>query len=189
MTAAEVTLLLASAPDARYLCGGDTAQCITRGVGFRFQQLTSLFYDTEKPLERHTLCVNYRSHAGIQRLCSFIVERLTADDAYVDRCVACPEATRRGLSERTPPCRLPSEQPYFNGPLVELVLTDSVGTLSDALFTDGQLFQAGGSFATELGAHQCCIVRNEAAKRNLPVEFSDSLVFTVEESKVGSPKP
>jgi superfamily I DNA/RNA helicase len=63
--------------------GGDTAQTIASGVGFRFQDLRALFYDRfiEKDKTKHIppisfLTQNYRSHSGILQLGNSVLELL-----------------------------------------------------------------------------------------------------------------
>ena len=70
---AELELLLKVAGSPRhFVIFGDTAQTISRGVGFRFADVKSLFYRAEVaggdgPCEpiMHELACNYRTHDGI----------------------------------------------------------------------------------------------------------------------------
>ena len=100
MTQAELSLLLKVAHDKNqvYFCG-DTAQTISRGVGFRFEELTTMFYhlgeaqkadicrrgmrveDVPKSALVHVpevskLTVNYRTHNGILGAASQVVSLL-----------------------------------------------------------------------------------------------------------------
>ena len=75
-TQAELVLVLKLArfPNSSFLAG-DTAQTIARGVGFRFADLKTLFHDMGyKVRDPHKLTHNYRSHTGVLRLASNIVD-------------------------------------------------------------------------------------------------------------------
>jgi len=91
---AELALLIKTASDPNSLfLTGDTAQGITRGVGFRFEDLKSLFYyaqqeaqATQAVIQRPKVEVpktvlhlkyNYRSHGGILSMASSVIELLT----------------------------------------------------------------------------------------------------------------
>ena len=83
LTQAELSLLLEVAHDknAVYLCG-DTAQTISRGVGFRFADVRTLFHAHCERGEAAmpalcSLAINYRTHAGIVDCAAAVVELLT----------------------------------------------------------------------------------------------------------------
>tara|TARA_B100000768_G_scaffold124073_1_gene114771 strand:+ start:103 stop:486 length:384 start_codon:yes stop_codon:yes gene_type:complete len=84
LTQAELSLLLEVAHDknAVYLCG-DTAQTISRGVGFRFADVRTLFHAHCERGEAAmpalcSLAINYRTHAGIVDCAAAVVELLTS---------------------------------------------------------------------------------------------------------------
>ena len=67
---------------------GDTAQSIMRGISFRFNDLRSLFHRASKQSlcslhpsrisvpQLHELTINFRSHSGILRLATSVIELL-----------------------------------------------------------------------------------------------------------------
>ena len=59
--------------DGFFICG-DTAQTITRGVGFRFTDVRLLFDGRPKPAQ---LITNYRTHSGILTAANALVSLLT----------------------------------------------------------------------------------------------------------------
>ena len=95
-TQAELKLffMVCGAPQNGFFFAGDTAQTIERGVGFRFADLRSLFYEETQPVPGTLLVVfaslfivraavwqltrNFRSHAGILNLASSVVDVLEA---------------------------------------------------------------------------------------------------------------
>ncbi len=171
-TQAELCLLIRCCqnPNDMFLTG-DTAQTIMRGISFRFEDLKTLFYharDSMKALGKVTavevprmyqLVHNYRSHAGILRLASSVVELLT-----------------RFFPNSFDP--LKRDQGLFEGPRPIL--------LESCSFTDLAMLLQGNKRKTsqiEFGAHQAILVANEAARDSLPEELSLGLVLTIFESK------
>ncbi|XP_060580921.1 TPR and ankyrin repeat-containing protein 1-like [Ruditapes philippinarum] len=176
-TQAELFLLirLCKNPNDMFLTG-DTAQSIMRGIAFRFEDLKTLFFHikqntkakksskSSKSLEVHVpqlhqLTYNYRSHAGILKLASSILEVLVR---------FFPESFDR----------LEPDQGLFPGP--EPILIES------CTFSDLAVLLSGNRRETsniEFGAHQVILVYNEEAKENLPEELSCGLVLTIYESK------
>ena len=149
---------------------GDTCQCIAHGVGFRFQDLRSLFHyenqrnpDIGVP-EIHTLSTNYRTHSGILKLANSIVDIM----AYYFRDTVDVDPKSREVA-------------HFKGPRPLLLTQSSTEELVCLL--------AGGSASTEekstieFGAHQAIIVRNQQAKETLPAEFQGALCLTTNEAK------
>ena len=140
---------------------GDTAQTISRGVGFRFADVKQLLYRHGDKVEPtvHQLSCNYRTHHGIVLCSSLLVSLMlklfpNSIDALIE-----PE---RGHFPGPPPALLPDVDAAS---LVESMLAaDDVG-------------------ATEMGANQAVLVRNDDAKTRLPPELRNGLVLTVEESK------
>ena len=140
--------------DGFFICG-DTAQTISRGVGFRFTDVRSLFGGRPK---LQPLLVNYRTHAGVLSAANAIVALLMR---------LFPNTLDRLKDEQghflgPPPALLPETSPQS---VAELMLpADDVGML-------------------EMGANQVVLVRSEAAKARLPLFLQSGLVLTVEESK------
>lgn len=159
---AEVKLLIELAGDKNglFLCG-DTAQTISRGVGFRFADVKALFHGLDPsaatPALEH-LSLNYRTHTGI---------------------VNCAAAVVQLLLERFPTAvdKLPSERGHFYGPPPALLHETDPDALVETMLA------AGDVGLTEMGANQVVIVRSEACKDRLPVELRAGLSLTVEESK------
>ncbi|KAJ7434686.1 P-loop containing nucleoside triphosphate hydrolase protein [Mycena galericulata] len=169
----------------RYLCpntqglfwAGDTAQTINVGSSFRFNELKAFFFRIERrrqkkhpefgfqaaaPPRTFQLTVNYRSHSGIVNCAHSVIEVITK---------LWPDAI--DLLER--------ERGTVDG------LRPIFFTSWDSENIDSKQFlfgnQASGSY-NELGAHQCIIVRNEAAKENLQKEVGEiGLIMTLPESK------
>jgi hypothetical protein len=98
---------------------GDTAQTIARGVGFRFSDLRSLFnrVDSEQASltvrtpTPYSLVTSYRSHAGVLRLASAVVEVLYR---FFPRAI-----DNLGL-----------DQGLFEGPKPKLLLVDDIAELT-----------------------------------------------------------
>ena len=159
-------------PSGILLCG-DSAQTIARGVGFRFADIRTLFYDESQrrkvlglsgpPLavpRINCLELNYRTHTGV------------LDAAAV--CVAC----LRLLFPLTVDA-LPRERAFFDGqrPLL-------LPTLSE---TDLSILLSGAdrnASTVEFGAHQVILVRSTEAAARLPLALRTSaLVMTVPQAK------
>ena len=159
-------------PSGILLCG-DSAQTIARGVGFRFADIRTLFFDESQrrkalglsgpPLavpRINCLELNYRTHTGV------------LDAAAV--CVAC----LRLLFPLTVDA-LPRERAFFDGqrPLL-------LPTLSE---TDLSILLSGAdrnASTVEFGAHQVILVRSTEAAARLPLALRTSaLVMTVPQAK------
>jgi hypothetical protein len=164
LTQAELALLLEVAhdKDALYLCG-DAAQTISRGVGFRFADVRTLFHahsergEAAMPALR-SLTINYRTHAGI---------------------VDCAAAVVELLARLFPTTldRLEPERGHFPGPPPALLPETDPASLQETLLGADELGLG------EMGANQVVLVRSEAAKARLPAFLLAGLVLTVEESK------
>ncbi|KFV47944.1 TPR and ankyrin repeat-containing protein 1, partial [Gavia stellata] len=170
-TQAELALLMKciNDPNAMFLTG-DTAQSIMKGVAFRFSDLRSLFHyasknsmnkkqRVRKPKRIYQLYQNYRSHSGILRLASGVVDLL---QHYF------PESFDR----------LPKDCGLFDGPKPTV--------LESCSFSDLAILLRGNKRKTqpiEFGAHQVVLVANETAKEKIPEELSLALVLTVYEAK------
>jgi superfamily I DNA/RNA helicase len=86
-TMAEIYLLMRLTDPNFSFLAGDTAQTIARGVGFRFSELKTLFNEMNqegsakaqrmiRTPSPHSLPTSYRSHVGVLRLASAVVEVL-----------------------------------------------------------------------------------------------------------------
>ncbi|XP_069071086.1 TPR and ankyrin repeat-containing protein 1 isoform X1 [Pleurodeles waltl] len=171
-TQAELALLMRciNDPNSMFLTG-DTAQSIMKGVSFRFSDLRSLFHyasihcskdkhcAVRKPKRIYQLYQNYRSHSGILRLASGVVDLL---QYYF------PESFDR----------LPRDCGLFDGPKSTLLESCSVSDLAILLRGNKRRTQP-----IEFGAHQVILVANEMAKEKIPEELSLALVLTIYEAK------
>lgn len=153
------------------LVAGDTAQCIARGLGFRFTDVRTLFYHDNarreaaglQPVELpsiDTLEINYRTHAGVLDAASVCI------DALIRR---FPNAIDR----------LPRERAHFRGSppmlLKELNTTDLALLMSGTSKADSQV---------EFGAHQAVLVRDLHALAQLPPEMRrGAITMTVPQAK------
>ena len=172
-TQAELSLLIRCSRDPNGLFfTGDTAQSIMRGIAFRFNDLKSLFFYSQQsyqslgfqagvqvPNTLYQLTHNYRSHAGILRLASSVVDLLLH---YF------PESFDR----------LEKDQGLFEGPKPVLLESCSFGDL--AMILRGNRRQ---SSRIEFGAHQVILVASEAARAQMPDELKQGLILTIYESK------
>ncbi|KFP74594.1 TPR and ankyrin repeat-containing protein 1, partial [Acanthisitta chloris] len=170
-TQAELALLMkcVNDPNAMFLTG-DTAQSIMKGVAFRFSDLRSLFHyasknsmnkkqRVRKPKRIYQLYQNYRSHSGILRLASGVVDLLQH---------FFPESFDR----------LPQDRGLFDGPKPTVLESCSVSDLAILLRGNKRKTQP-----IEFGAHQVVLVANETAKEKIPEELSLALVLTIYEAK------
>ncbi|NXN99379.1 TRNK1 protein, partial [Rhinopomastus cyanomelas] len=170
-TQAELAVLMKSIndPNAMFLTG-DTAQSIMKGVAFRFSDMKSLFHyasknsvnkkhRVRKPKRIYHLYQNYRSHSGILRLASGVIDLL---QYYF------PESFDR----------LPKDCGLFDGPKPTLLESCSVSDLAILLRGNKRKTQP-----IEFGAHQVVLVANDAAKEKLPEELNLALVLTIYEAK------
>ncbi|NXX51843.1 TRNK1 protein, partial [Tricholaema leucomelas] len=170
-TQAELALLMKciNDPNSMFLTG-DTAQSIMKGVAFRFSDLKSLFHyasknsvskkqRVRKPKRLYQLYQNYRSHSGILRLASGVVDLL---QHYF------PESFDR----------LPKDCGLFDGPKPTLLESCSVSDLAILLRGNKRKTQP-----IEFGAHQVVLVANETAKERIPEELHLALVLTIYEAK------
>ena len=172
-TQSELSLLIRCCRDPNGLFfTGDTAQSIMRGVAFRFSDLKSLFYYARQayhtvgiqaaiqvPNRLYQLTHNYRSHAGILRLASSVVDMLLHffPDSFD---------------------KLEKDQGLFEGPKPVLLESCSFGDL--AMILRGNRRQ---SSRIEFGAHQCILVVSDEARDQMPDELKHGLVLTIYEAK------
>ncbi|CAE1296780.1 unnamed protein product [Acanthosepion pharaonis] len=172
-TQAELCLLiqLSENPNQMFLTG-DTAQNIMRGVSFRFSDLKSLFFYAKEqsasskrsqaihcPKSLYKLPHNYRSHQGILKLASSVIDILF-----------------RYFSDSFDPMQ--KDQGLFDGPKPKLLEFCSLENLAMLLRRDKQ--QASN---IEFGAHQAILVVNNESREKLPEVLSTGLVLTIFEAK------
>lgn len=173
-TQAELSLLIRCCrfPNDLFFTG-DTAQSIMRGIAFRFDDLKSLFHHAKKaagiredhhdfirvPKRLYQLTHNYRSHAGILRLASSVVDLLL-------------HYFRDSFD------RLQKDQGLFEGP--KPVLLESCSPTDLAMILQGNQRQ---SSRIEFGAHQVVLVASNEARETMPDELKHGLVMTIYEAK------
>ena len=173
-TQAELSLLIRCCrfPNDLFFTG-DTAQSIMRGIAFRFDDLKSLFHHAKKaagikgdhhdfirvPKKVYQLTHNYRSHAGILRLASSVVDLLLYyfRDSFD---------------------RLQKDKGLFEGP--KPVLLESCSPADLAMILQGNQRQ---SSRIEFGAHQVVLVVSNEARAKMPEELKHGLVMTIYEAK------
>ncbi|KAG6919462.1 hypothetical protein DXG01_005721 [Tephrocybe rancida] len=156
---------------------GDTAQTISVGSAFRFDDLKAFLFRVEKrrveKQQRHStiegsqiapktfqLATNYRSHAGIVNCAQSVIELITRFWPYSIDTLA-PE---KGIVEGLKPV-------FLNG------------WDEDNVRYEQFLFGSSGSHI-EFGAQQCILVRDDSARRKLQEQVGDiGLIMTLYESK------
>ena len=142
---------------------GDTAQSIARGVGFRFAEVRRVFHflPNVKAPELQALPYNYRSHTGILRLASGILEVL--------------QTLYPGSFDK-----LDHDRGFFRGPLPQALLACGVDDLAIMLRSNRRSHSAT---SIEFGARQVILVANESAKDSMPDTLSDAVILTIVEAK------
>ncbi|XP_048589125.1 TPR and ankyrin repeat-containing protein 1 isoform X2 [Nematostella vectensis] len=172
-TQAELSLLIRCSRDPNGLFfTGDTAQSIMRGIAFRFSDLKSLFYYAQQsyhsvgiqsgvrvPDQLYQLTHNYRSHVGILKLASCVVDLLV---------YFFPDSFDR----------LRKDQGLFDGP--KPVLLESCSFSDLAMILQGNKRR---SSRIEFGAHQVILVASDESRQSMPDELKHGLVMTIYEAK------
>ncbi|KZT08921.1 uncharacterized protein LAESUDRAFT_675409 [Laetiporus sulphureus 93-53] len=170
-----VLRMLCNNPDNGLFWAGDTAQTISIGSSFRFDDLKSFLYRIEvntvsgpsasdfvpkKQPRSFQLAVNYRSHAGIVKCAHSVIELITKFWPHaIDNL-----AEERGIIEGLKPV-------FFTG------------WDEDSVRYEQFLFGESGS-QIEFGAQQCILVRDDAARDRLRAQVGDiGLIMTIYESK------
>ncbi|EJF58549.1 hypothetical protein DICSQDRAFT_172899 [Dichomitus squalens LYAD-421 SS1] len=150
---------------------GDTAQTISVGSAFRFNDLKAFLYRVEEAnagenAEKRTqpesfhLAVNYRSHAGIVDCAHSVIELITQFWPHAIDALAPEQGMIHGL------------KPVFFS-----------GWDQNTVRYEQFLFGEAGSHI-EFGAEQCILVRDEAARDKLRAQVGDiGLIMTLYESK------
>ncbi|KAF8837940.1 hypothetical protein BDN67DRAFT_908328 [Paxillus ammoniavirescens] len=152
---------------------GDTAQTISAGSSFRFDDLKAFLYRIEKDQSTHLiqersvthptafqLAINYRSHGGIVNCAHTVIERIT----------------------RFWPDAIDGLQPE-HGTVDGLKPVFFHGWDQDTVRYEQFLFGESGSHI-EFGAQQCILVRDDEARDKLREQVGDvGLIMTLYESK------
>ncbi|KAH7101458.1 hypothetical protein BKA62DRAFT_176919 [Auriculariales sp. MPI-PUGE-AT-0066] len=161
-------------PDGLFWAG-DTAQTISVGSSFKFADLKAFLYSVEKkrladmsksfpsePPEMFQLTVNYRSHGGIVKCAHSMIDLISR---------FWPDSIDN----------LAAEQSVVDG-TKPLFFTGEHRDGGRALYN--QLFLDHDDQPVDFGAHQCIIVRHEAAKAWLEETFGEvANILTVFEAK------
>ena len=179
-TQAELALFVRVASEKNELLfSGDTVQTIAAGVGFRFEDLKSIFkHEADRQSQEmsakaqsipaawkvkvpvvNTLTVNYRTHNGILKAAAGVVDLL---EKFFPKSIDS----------------LPRERGFFDGPKPML--------LAETNDDDATVMIVGADRKhkkIEFGAHQVLLVRNQRAKDDLPKAFKECLAMTILESK------
>ncbi|XP_022085705.1 TPR and ankyrin repeat-containing protein 1-like isoform X3 [Acanthaster planci] len=171
-TQAELALLIQCSQDPNSLfLTGDTAQCIMRGVAFRFKDLKSLFHYANKsakalgkptaatvPKKVYHLTINYRSHSGILNLAAAVLELMSHFfPLSFDRLVP--------------------DQGLFAGPLPVILGSSNVHDLPSLL----RKREDDETSEIEFGADQVILVADDSAKQ--PEVLAKGVVMTISEAK------
>ncbi|GBE78672.1 predicted protein [Sparassis crispa] len=157
-------------PETGLFWAGDTAQTISVGSAFRFNDLKAFLYRietnggteamTRTQPESFQLAVNYRSHAGIVNCAHSVIELITRFWPHAIDTLADEKGIIDGL------------KPVFFS-----------GWDEDSVRYEQFLFGESGSHI-EFGAQQCILVRDDRAREKLREQVGDiGLIMTLYESK------
>ena len=145
-----------------FFFSGDTAQCIMKGISFRFEDIKSMFKDFNAiPPKWKKLTVNHRSHSGITQLAASVIELLSHYFPY-------------SLDWR----KVPVDKSHIEGPKPVLI-TSSLPI--DELFV--LLRGDHNESSIDFGADQAVIVRDEEAVKNIPKFLSSGIVLSIPQCK------
>ena len=161
LTPGTIALLMAITKE-KLVFSGDTAQTIAKGVGFRFCDLETLFYESElaKP-NIYQLTMNFRTHNQILGLANSIVALLEA---------LFPQTIDK----------MGKEVSDIDGPMPKIIVSPDHVHLFYLLFG----FEKDPSKSeVQFGCNQVIIVRNQDAKKKLHPLLSHALCLTVFEAK------
>ncbi|CAD8176793.1 unnamed protein product [Paramecium octaurelia] len=167
-----VLLLLCKITEQGLFFSGDTAQNIAKGVGFRFQDLKSLFRKPEitynakqNDLKIHQLTINFRSHNNILQLANCLVSILE---------IFFPNTIDKLKKERS---NISGPKPILvNGDKDELFYL-----LSGEQADKNQ--QVGQRLPIEFGCNQVVLVKDQDSKKDIPSILQHALVLTIYEAK------
>ena len=171
---AECELCMLLSDKNALVMAGDTCQTISRSA-FRFESLRALFFaKREQELKQRVpeqmltvvpdvsqLSTNYRSHAGILGAANLVVK--TIERLFPGSIDVLDEEL--GAFDGTKPLLLPDKDLHSLSKFVHARMG------------------ADKNAPISFGSNQAVIVRTSASKAQLPAEFRESLVLTVEESK------
>ncbi|KAI9566690.1 hypothetical protein HD554DRAFT_2315329 [Boletus coccyginus] len=152
---------------------GDTAQTISAGSSFRFDDLKAFLYRIEHGQSKHLiqdrsvtdptpfqLTVNYRSHGGIAKCAHTVIERITRFWPNAIDGLQREKGTIDGLRPK-----------FFRGWDQDTVQYE-------------QLLFGTSESRVEFGAHQCILVRDDEAAEKLQKEVGEiGLIMTLYDSK------
>lgn len=158
---ATITLLIHVTKE-KLMFSGDTAQTIAKGVGFRFCDLETLFYDSElaKP-NIYQLTMNFRTHNQILTMANSIVALLeTLFPQTIDK--------------------MDKETSMIDGPRPKVISSSDHVHLFYVLFGFEKNQQISHA---QFGCNQVIIVRTQETKEKLHPLLSHALCLTVFEAK------
>ncbi|KAL8690994.1 MAG: hypothetical protein Q9218_003687 [Villophora microphyllina] len=166
----DIELFLSIVSDGRgFHAAGDNAQAISQESTFRFEDVKALVYEHFSDRGRQEfasptmfkLGVNYRSHDGIIKLASLVMDLLWK---------AFPETVDK----------MEPEKGLTNGPLPIMFVSCEPQLLADQTFKSSALPARTASF----GSEQVILVRNQQAKIRLRRAIGDvALILTIVQSK------
>ncbi|KAG6831649.1 hypothetical protein H0H92_008726 [Tricholoma furcatifolium] len=175
-------------PDGLFWAG-DTAQTISVGSSFRFDDLKAFLFriearrtkkshGTHKPPKAFQLATNYRSHGGIVNCAQSIIDLISHFWPYsID--ILAPE---KGIVDGLKPVFLNGWGSESEDVSYVCALTNCPSLLTEQ-FKEQFLFGASGS-PIEFGAQQCIIVRDELALHKLEEQVGTiGLMMTLYDSK------
>lgn len=164
LTPATISLLITVTKE-KLVFSGDTAQTIAKGVGFRFCDLETLFYESAlaKP-KIYQLTMNFRTHNQILEMANSIVALLeTLFPQTIDK--------------------MGKEVSSIDGPIPKVISSSEHLHLFYLLFGLENAEKSFNPSETQFGCNQVIIVRNQEAKQKLHPLLSHALCLTVFEAK------
>ncbi|ORY39423.1 P-loop containing nucleoside triphosphate hydrolase protein [Rhizoclosmatium globosum] len=187
MTMAQLLPLvtICQSPGTGLMFAGDTAQTISRGSSFRFQDLSSMIYGVlEKKggkefASKHRptqfqLTRNYRSHDGILRLAASVLDLITA---YFPNSIDVMARDLGAVDGPLPVCFLGTDRDLFG-----MFGQDSDGREKAGESTGSTVLKS--AVQIEFGAEQVILVRNDEDYIKLHSVLGDSaLILTVQQAK------
>ena len=157
-----------------FFFAGDTAQTIIKGVAFRFEDLTSIFYLLKDMLEENSkriinvpkkpdqLILNHRSHCGITSLATTVTDLLKEFFPH--------SFDWQGI---------PNDYSKIDGPTPLFLCSKNLMEYFFILQDKSSI----GVTAVEFGADQAVIVRDEQAREAVPKSLRKGIVLTVQQCK------
>ncbi|CAG9320671.1 unnamed protein product [Blepharisma stoltei] len=162
LTSATLNLLM-QVTDQKLVFSGDTAQTIAKGVGFRFCDLKSLFFEASMtPPTVRQLTINFRSHNQILELANSVVALLeTLFPLTIDK--------------------MGKEKSLKDGPHPIIINSGNPEDLLEVLYCSSEENPQLSNI--QFGCSQVVIVRNQSSKFKLPSSLNTALCLTVYEAK------